>query len=122
MLKGELENTSHKQSTMPLATPHIPIDWGLSPENKHSRQLNEQLSALARRLVKTLQATPHDKALRLDAVSRYYRKYYTMTLCKSCVSAGINRAPARDRILDFPWWELEEDRIMCLKAWEKINP
>ncbi len=106
---------------MSLTAPNIPLDWGLNPEDKHSKQLNEQLAALARRLVKVFLETQGDKAARQEAVMRYYRKYYTMTLCKSCIAAGINRSPARDRILDFPWWELEEDRFMCLKAWEKIN-
>jgi len=107
---------------MPLAAPNIPTDWGLDPTAPHSKQLNEQLGALARRLVKTFHETSGDKEARRQAVSRYYRKFYTMTLCKSCVAAGVNSSPARDRILDFPWWELEEDRFMCLKVWEKINP
>jgi len=106
---------------MPLAAPEIPTDWGLDLENPQSKQLNEQLGALARRLVKSFEETAGDEEGRRQAVIRYYRKFYTMTLCKSCVKAGVNSSPARDRILEFPWWELEEDRFMCLKALEKIN-
>jgi len=106
---------------MPLANPEIPQDWGLNPENPHSKQLNEQLGAMARRLVKSFLETSGDKAARQKLVQQFYRRFYAMTLCKSCVAAGVNRSPARDRVLDFPWWELEEDRIMCLKTWEKIN-
>lgn len=105
---------------MPLQQPNIPADWGLEPEHNRSKQLNEQIGALARRLARAIQDTT-DKEQRKLAVHTYYRKYYTMTLCKTCVEAGVNRSPARDRILDFPWWELEEDRIVCLKLWEKIN-
>lgn len=106
---------------MSLAQPNIPADWGLDPDCPHSKQLNDQLGSLARRLVKSFHDTAGDKEARREVVHRYYRKYYTMTLCKSCVSAGVNRSPARDRVLDFPWVELEEDRFMCLKVWEKIN-
>lgn len=106
---------------MPLAKPNIPEDWGLDPESPYSKKLNEQLSAQARRLVKSFLETHGDKEARREVVHRYYRKFYTMTLCKSCVSAGVNSSPARDRVLDFPWLELEEDRFMCLKVWEKIN-
>ena len=106
---------------MSLANPQIPSDWGLDPAIIHSKTLNEQLSALARRLVKSFHETQGDKEARKEVVYRYYRKFYTMTLCKSCLTAGVNRTPARDRILVFPWLELEEDRFMCLKIWEKIN-
>jgi hypothetical protein len=106
---------------MPLADPTIPQDWGLKSDNPHSKQLNEQLGALARRLVREFKETEGNKEARQEAVRRFYRKFYTMTLCKSCVAAGVNSSPARDRVLDFPWWELEEDRFMCLKTWEKIN-
>lgn len=99
----------------------IPQEWGLDPENGHSKQLNEQLSSLARRLAKSFAASTGDKEQRRQDVHRYYRKYYTMTLCKSCVAAGINRSPTRDRVLDFPWLVLQEDRILCLQEWEKIN-
>jgi hypothetical protein len=54
-------------------------------------------------------------------VYAYYRKYYTLTLCKSCLQAGINKSPTRDIILDFPWKELKQNRFFCLKIWEKIN-
>jgi hypothetical protein len=106
---------------MSLSNPNIPTDWGLDPTSSHSKKLNEQLGALARRLVKSYHETAGDKAARQEVIFRFYRKFYTMTLCKSCVEAGVNRTPARDRILDFPWWELEENRFMCLKIWEKIN-
>ncbi len=106
---------------MSLENPNIPADWGLEIENPHSKRLNEQIGALARRLVKSFKETQGDKEARKQLIHTYYRKFYTMTLCKSCQSAGVNSSPARDRILDFPWWELEEDRFMCLKIWEKIN-
>ena len=101
--------------------PLIPSDWGLNPDDPRSKQLNEQLSALARRLVQSYEETRDDKEARKTVIQRFYRKYYTMTLCKSCVQAGVNSHPARDRSLDFPWLDLKEDRFMCLKIWEKIN-
>jgi hypothetical protein len=106
---------------MSLENPNIPADWGLEIENPHSKRLNEQIGALARRLVKSFKETQGDKEARKQLIHTYYRKFYTMTLCKSCQTAGVNSSPARDRILDFPWWELEEDRFMCLKIWEKIK-
>lgn len=98
----------------------IPQDWFLDPENKESKKLNEIVSAHARKLSKALLTaeTIDDK---YAAVFSFYRKFYTLTLCKSCVSAGINRSPTRDIILDFPWKELNQDRFFCLKIWEKIN-
>jgi hypothetical protein len=106
---------------MSLAKPNIPDDWGLDPTEPKSKQLNEQLGALARRLVKSYHETVDDKEARKTAIARFYKKYYTMTLCKVCQKAGVNSHPARDRLLDFPWLDLEEDRFMCLKLWEKIN-
>lgn len=98
----------------------IPEDWHLDPENKESKKLNEIVSSHARKLQKALQGEKTDEE-KYQAVYAYYRKYYTLTLCKSCVSAGINKSPTRDIILDFPWKELNLNRIFCLKVWEKIN-
>jgi hypothetical protein len=99
---------------------NIPTDWHLDPENKESKKLNDLLTTHAKRLQKNL-TNVTDKELKYAAVFAFYRKYYTLTLCKSCVAAGVNRHPARDFILDFPWKELKQDRIFCLKIWEKIN-
>lgn len=98
----------------------IPQDWFLDPEHKESKKLNEMITAHARKLQKNLSEAA-DKEGKYAAVFAFYRKYYTLTLCKSCVAAGINRHPARDFILDFPWKDLKQDRIFCLKIWEKIN-
>ena len=98
----------------------IPHDWFLDPENKESKKLNEIVSAHARKLAKALSAADK-KEEKYQAVYAFYRKYYTLTLCKSCVAAGINSSPTRDIILDYPWKELKQDRIFCLKIWEKIN-
>lgn len=98
----------------------IPSDWHLDPENKESKKLNEIVSSHAKKLQKALSmATTNEE--KYQAVYAFYRKYYTLTLCKSCVSAGINKSPTRDIILDFPWKDLNQDRIFCLKIWEKIN-
>ena len=92
----------------------------LDPENKESKKLTEIMLAHARKLGRALiDAETNDQ--KYAAVYAYYRKYYTLTLCKSCVQAGINKSPTRDIILDFPWKELKQDRIFCLKIWEKIN-
>jgi hypothetical protein len=98
----------------------LPESWFLDPEHKETKKLNEMISAQARKLEKNLAAceTTEEK---YAAVFAYYRKYYTLTLCKTCVAAGINRSPTRDIILDLPWKELNQDRIFCLKIWEKIN-
>lgn len=98
----------------------IPGDWHLDPENKESKKLNEIVSSHVRKLERALKdaSTKEEKSA---AVFAFYRKYYTLTLCKSCLNAGINRSPTRDIILDFPWKELKQDRIFCLKIWEKIN-
>lgn len=98
----------------------IPEDWSLDPQNKESKKLNEIVSAHARKLAKALAASER-KEDHYQAVHAFYRKYYTLTICKSCVAAGINSSPTRDIILDFPWKELKQDRIFCLKIWEKIN-
>jgi hypothetical protein len=99
---------------------NIPEDWSLDPENKESKRLNDVISSHARKLHKALSSAENDEE-KYRAVYAFYRKYYTLTLCKSCVQAGINKSPARDIILDFPWKELSLNRIFCLKVWEKIN-
>jgi hypothetical protein len=98
----------------------IPCDWQLDQENKESKKLNEIISAHARKLQIALLGHKTNEQ-KYQAVYAFYRKYYTLTLCKSCIAAGINRSPTRDIILDFPWKELNQDRIFCLKIWEKIN-
>ena len=98
----------------------IPSDWHLDPENKETKKLNDIITAHVRKLEKALDVA-HEKDEKYAAVFAFYRKYYTLTLCKSCVSAGINKSPTRDIILDFPWKELKQDRFFCLKIWEKIN-
>lgn len=98
----------------------IPSEWHLDPENKETKKLNEIVSAHARKLQKALALAGNNEE-KYQAVYAFYRKYYTLTLCKSCVSAGINKSPTRDIILDFPWKDLNQDRIFCLKIWEKIN-
>ena len=92
----------------------------MDPENKESKKLNEIVSSHVRKLERAL-ADAHTTEEKYAAVFAFYRKYYTLTLCKSCVAAGINRSPTRDIILDFPWKELKQDRFFCLKIWEKIN-
>lgn len=98
----------------------IPTDWQLDPEHKESKKLNEIVSSHAKKLMKALENAETNEE-KYQAVYAFYRKYYTLTLCKSCVAAGINKSPTRDIILDFPWKELNQDRIFCLKIWEKIN-
>lgn len=98
----------------------IPEDWHLDPENKESKKLNEMVSAQARRLYKAVVNAQSDDE-KSQALYAFYRKFYTLTLNKSCLATGINKSPARDIILDFPWKELKLDRIFCMKVWEKIN-
>jgi hypothetical protein len=98
----------------------VPLDWHLDSENKESKKLNEIVAAHARKLKKALSVAQNNDE-KYAAVYAFYRKYYTLTLCKSCVAAGINRSPTRDIILDYPWKDLKQDRIFCLKIWEKIN-
>jgi hypothetical protein len=98
----------------------VPAEWELDPENKETKKLNEMVSSHARKLVKNIESSSSDED-KYNAVYAFYRKYYTLTLCKTCVAAGINRSPTRDIILDFPWKELKLNRIFCLKIWEKIN-
>lgn len=98
----------------------IPEDWHLDPEHKETKKLTEIVSAHARKLSKALVGAQSNDE-KYQAVFSFYRKYYTLTLCKTCLEAGINKSPTRDIILDFPWKELNQDRIFCLKIWEKIN-
>lgn len=95
-------------------------DLQLDSENKESKKLSEIILSHAKKLEKAIEVA-QDNTQKHQAVYAFYRKYYTLTLCKSCLSAGINKSPTRDIILDFPWKELKLDRIFCLKIWEKIN-
>jgi hypothetical protein len=98
----------------------IPQDWHLNNQHRDAKKYNEMLSAQARKLSRALaEATSDDD--KHAAVYNYYRKFYTLTLTKSCQEAGVNKSPARDMILDYPWKDLNLDRIFCLKIWEKIN-
>lgn len=92
----------------------------LDPNHKETKKLTEMMEAQARKLEKVLSEASSTEE-KFQAIYGYYRKYYTLTLCKTCVQAGINRSPTRDIILDLPWKELKQDRIFCLKVWEKIN-
>lgn len=92
----------------------------LDPENKESKTLNEQVASLAKKLKKEVQSAQSDED-KYNALYSYYRKYFTLTLKKKYCLAGINSSPTRDIILDYPWKDLELDRIFCLKVWEKIN-
>ncbi len=98
----------------------VPSDWHLNGEHKEARKYNEMISALARRLQKAIFEATTDEE-KHAAVFSYYRKFYTLTLTKSSQEAGVNKSPARDMILDYPWKDLNLDRIFCLKLWEKIN-
>lgn len=98
----------------------LTTDWHLDSSHKESKKLNEMMSSHARKLEKVLKAA-ENKEEQYAAVFAFYRKYYTLTLCKTCLAAGINKSPTRDLILDYPWKELKQDRIFCLKIWEKIN-
>lgn len=96
------------------------MELQLDPLHKESKKLSEMMDAQERKLGKAL-AVAKTNEEKYQAVFAYYRKYYTLTLCKTCVAAGINRSPTRDIILDLPWKDLKQDRIFCLKIWEKIN-
>ncbi len=96
------------------------LEIHLNPENKESKKLTEIMLSHAKKLGRALTEAETTEE-KYAAVYAYYRKYYTLTLCKSCVQAGINKSPTRDIILDFPWKELKQNRIFCLKIWEKIN-
>ena len=98
----------------------IPSDWHLDPEHKETKKLNEMIASQVRKLEKALlQAQTTEE--KYAAVYAFYRKYFTITLNKEYVAAGINRSPTRDIILDIPWKDLKQNRIFCLKIWEKIN-
>lgn len=99
---------------------NLTTDWKLDPENRDSKKLNDIITAHAKKLY-SLVLESRDEEIRYQGVYAFYRKYYTLTLCKSCLNVGINKSPTRDIILDFPWKELKLDRIRCLKIWEKIN-
>lgn len=92
----------------------------LDPENKESKKLTEIMASHVKKLQKALE-TAETTEQKYAAIFSYYRKYYTLTLCKSCVAAGINKSPTRDIILDIPWKDLKQNRFFCLKIWEKIN-
>lgn len=98
----------------------VPADWHLNDEHKDAKKLNEMISALARRLLKAVIAAETDEQ-KNEAVTTYYRKYYTLTLTKANLEVGINKSPARDIILDYPWKDLQLHRFTCMKIWEKIN-
>ena len=98
----------------------VPTDWHLDNEKKESKRLNEMISAEARKLLKSVMKAESDKE-KHEAVYVYYRKYYTLTLTKTNLIAGINKSPARDIILDYPWKDLKLHRFTCMKIWEKIN-
>ena len=96
------------------------MDWQLDLEDREAKKLDEIVSSYARKLQKALEAA-EDLDAKYAAVFAFYRKYYTMTLNKTSVAAGINRSPTRDIILDYPWKDLKQSRFFCLKIWEKIN-
>ncbi|MBA2405723.1 MAG: hypothetical protein H0V66_13180 [Bdellovibrionales bacterium] len=98
----------------------VPADWHLNNEHKDSKKLNEMISALARKLLKAVQEAETEEEKK-EAVYTYYRKYYTLTLSKTSLEAGVNKSPARDIILDYPWKDLRLHRFTCMKIWEKIN-
>jgi hypothetical protein len=96
------------------------MDWHLDLENKEAKKLDEMVTSHAKKLEKAL-AQAEDLDAKYAAVFSFYRKYYTMTLNKTSVAAGINKSPTRDIILDYPWKDLKQNRFFCLKIWEKIN-
>lgn len=98
----------------------VPTDWHLDEENREAKKLTEMVSSLARKLKKAI-IEAEDETEKQTAVFTYYRKYYTLTLTKSNLEAGINKSPTRDIILDYPWKDLNLNRFVCLKIWEKIN-
>lgn len=98
----------------------VPLDWHLDPGNRETKKLNDTLTAQGRKLQRALSSV-ETLAEKQQAIYAFYRSYYTLTLNKNYIAAGINRVPARDFILDFPWKDLNQNRIVCLKIWEKIN-
>ena len=99
---------------------NVPSDWHLNNEHKEAKKLNEMITSLAKKLTKSVMEADSDEK-KFEAVYTFYRKYYTLTLSKSSLEAGVNKSPARDIILDFPWKDLELHRFTCMKIWEKIN-
>lgn len=95
-------------------------DWHLNQEHRDFKKLNEMISAQARKLEKAVSEAESEEK-KHEAVFTFYRKYYTLTLTKTNVEAGINKSPTRDIILDYPWKDLNLNRFQCLKIWEKIN-
>ena len=98
----------------------VNVDWHLDLENKDAKKLNEMINSEARKLLNSVLKAENDEQ-KHEAVYTYYRKYYTLTLKKSNLLAGINKSPTRDIILDYPWKELKLHRFTCMKIWEKIN-
>jgi hypothetical protein len=98
----------------------VPDNWHLNDEHKEAKKLNEMVTAQAKRLRKAILDAENDEQ-KYIAVFNFYRKYYTLTLTKTSLGAGINNSPARDIILDYPWKDLKLNRFQCLKIWEKIN-
>ncbi len=96
------------------------FNWQLKADLKHSQKLNDQVSALAAKL-KAIILTAQTDDEKKEAVFHFYRKYYTLSLKKKNLEAGINKSPTRDIVLDYPWKELNLDRFQCMKIWEKIN-
>lgn len=94
--------------------------WQMDLENKDAKKLSEIVWSYADKMAETL-SQAKDKDQKYAAIFTYYRKYYTLTLSKAWVTAGINKSPTRDIILDYPWKDLKQDRFFCLKIWEKIN-
>lgn len=95
--------------------------WGLSgSDTKHLTKLDKQISIEALKLKNIILTSP-PKDIIHKAVFSFYRKFYSLTLSKTHQSFGLNRPPARDKILDFPWQELKLNRFECLKLWEKIS-
>jgi hypothetical protein len=96
------------------------LDWKVMSDHKESKKLNDQLNKLASKLKISLEMSVQDEEKYL-AVYSFYRQFYTLTLNKNLREAGVNKHPTRDLVLDYPWKDLNCDRIFCLKIWEKIN-
>ncbi len=96
-------------------------DWHLNTELKEAKKLDEIVTSYAKKLQKAVQEAKTEEE-KMTAVKVFYRKYYTLTLTKINLEAGINKSPTRDIILDYPWKDLELNRFQCMKVWEKVNP
>jgi hypothetical protein len=99
---------------------NLDVELHLDPENKDAKKLNEIMLSYAKKLQKEL-ALAETREDKYAAIFSYYRKYYTLTLNKTHLEAGINKSPTRDIILDIPWKDFKQNRFFCLKIWEKIN-